>query len=90
MTFLLREKMYANNNAADMPAYQHCFVRVFVIIPRRRRSDILGEIKTFLARYASVRFIILKSLSVGHLILLKDIGSMKNIRSCLIAYVKHF
>ena len=32
----------------------------------------------FLARYASVRFIELKSLSVGHLILLKDIGSLKS------------
>ena len=47
-------------------------------------------IKKFSARYALVRFIELKSLSVGHLILLKDIGSVKRMRSCLVAYVKHF
>ena len=32
----------------------------------------------------------LKSLSVGHLISLKDVGSVKSMRSCLVAYVKHF
>ena len=42
-----------------------------------------------LALYALVRFIELKSLSVGHLINLKDIGSVKRMRSCLVVYVKH-
>ena len=36
-------------------------------------SDIGGVIKKFSVRYALVRFAQLKSLPVGHLILLKDI-----------------
>ena len=30
------------------------------------------------------------SLSVGHLINLNDIGSVKSTRSCVVAYVEHF
>ena len=44
-------------------------------------------IKKFSAQYAPVRFNKLKSLSVGHLILLKDIGSVKSMLSHLVAYV---
>ena len=47
-------------------------------------------IKKFLGRYSLVRFIESKSLSVGHLILFEDIGSVKSMRSCLVACVKHF
>ena len=49
-----------------------------------------GVIKKFSAQYALVRFIELKSLSIFGLISLKDIGSVKRMRSCFVGYVKHF
>ena len=51
---------------------------------------IRGVMEKLSARYALVRFIELKSLSVGHLIYLKDIGSVKSMRACLVDYVKLF
>ena len=51
---------------------------------------IRGVIKKFSARYTSVRFVELKSLAAGHLILWKDIRSVKGMWSCLVAYVKNF
>ena len=66
------------------------------MIYTRKQQDIMNTSKStrcdkkFLAPYASMRFIELKSLSVNHLISFKDNGTMKSMQSCLIAYVKHF
>ena len=58
---------------------------------RPSSPNIRGVIKKFWAQNAwrdSLNF--KKSVSVGHLILLKDIGSVKSMRSRLVAFVKHF
>ena len=49
-----------------------------------------GVIKKTSAKYASLGFIEFKSLSVCHFILLKNIGSVNSMRSCLVAYINHF
>ena len=63
---------------------------LYIKIDEWENNNIHGVVKKFSALYASVRFIELKSLSVGHMIKLKDIGSVKSMRWCLVAYVKHF